>query len=291
MTDKSPFALYVRATNQVAFNVSDALGFSVEMSALAVSLFEEGPDTMQVQALYSTRKQAEQALLSLSLSSSIETMIEQLPDIDWVEKSQRGLPPVKAGRFWIYGSHDKELIPKNIKWPVEINAGLAFGTGHHGTTKGCLLELDRLLEEGFFPKKVLDLGCGAGTLAIATAKALKLNIIATDIDSDAVEVTLFNARINNVSKFIKCYKLDGVKNSELEKNTFDLIFANMLSGPLIKLSEGIVDILCPNGKVILSGILDDQSELVSRAFINCGLEIEKKSSISGWTSITGRKIK
>ncbi|MDC0422521.1 50S ribosomal protein L11 methyltransferase, partial [Hellea sp.] len=181
--------------------------------------------------------------------------------------------------------------PKNIKWPVEINAGLAFGTGHHGTTKGCLLELDRLLEEGFFPKKVLDLGCGAGTLAIATAKALKLNIIATDIDSDAVEVTLFNARINNVSKFIKCYKLDGVKNSKLQKNTFDLIFANILSGPLIKLSEGIVDILCPNGKVILSGILDDQSELVSRAFINCGLEIEKKSSISGWTSITGRKIK
>ena len=291
MTDKSPFALYVRATNQVAFNVSDALGFSVEMSALAVSLFEEGPDTMQVQALYSTRKQAEQALLSLSLSSSIETMIEQLPDIDWVEKSQRGLPPVKAGRFWIYGSHDKELIPKNIKWPVEINAGLAFGTGHHGTTKGCLLELDRLLEEGFFPKKVLDLGCGAGTLAIATAKALKLNIIATDIDSDAVEVTLLNARINNVSKFIKCYKLDGVKNSKLQKNTSDLIFANILSGPLIKLSEGIVDILCPNGKVILSGILDDQSELVSRAFINCGLEIEKKSSISGWTSITGRKIK
>ena len=291
MTDKSPFALYVRATNQVAFNVSDALGFSVEMSALAVSLFEEGPDTMQVQALYSTRKQAEQALLSLSLSSSIETMIEQLPDIDWVEKSQRGLPPVKAGRFWIYGSHDKELIPKNIKWPVEINAGLAFGTGHHGTTKGCLLELDRLLEEGFFPKKVLDLGCGAGTLAIATAKALKLNIIATDIDSDAVEVTLFNARINNVSKFIKCYKLDGVKNSKLQKNTFDIIFANILSVPLIKLSEGIVDILCPNGKVILSGILDDQSELVSRAFINCGLEIEKKSSISGWTSITGRKIK
>ena len=291
MTDKSPFALYVRATNQVAFNVSDALGFSVEMSALAVSLFEEGPDTMQVQALYSTRKQAEQALLSLSLSSSIETMIEQLPDIDWVEKSQRGLPPVKAGRFWIYGSQDKELIPKNIKWPVEIKAGLAFGTGHHGTTKGCLLELDRLLEEGFFPKKVLDLGCGAGTLAIATAKALKLNIIATDIDSDAVEVTLLNARINNVSKFIKCYKLDGVKNSKLQKNTFDLIFANILSGPLIKLSEGIVDILCPNGKVILSGILDDQSELVSRAFINCGLEIEKKSSISGWTSITGRKIK
>ena len=136
MINKAPFALYVRAINQVAFNVSDALGFSVEMSALAVSLFEEGPDTMQVQALYSTRKQAEQALLSLSLSSSIETMIEQLPDIDWVEKSQRGLPPVKAGRFWIYGSHDKELIPKNTKWPVEINAGLAFGTGHHGTTKG-----------------------------------------------------------------------------------------------------------------------------------------------------------
>jgi ribosomal protein L11 methyltransferase len=291
MTNEAPFALYVRAINQVAFNVSDALGFSVEMSALAVSLFEEGPDTMQVQALYSTRKQAEQALLSLSLSSSTETMIEQLPDIDWVEKSQRGLPPVKAGRFWIYGSHDKELIPKNTKWPVEINAGLAFGTGHHGTTKGCLIEFDKFLKEGFFPNKVLDLGCGAGILAIAAAKALNLEIIATDIDSDAVEVTLFNARINNVSELIKCYKLNGVKNSVLQKNTFDLIFANILAGPLIKLSADIVDILCPNGKVILSGILDNQSDLVTRAFVNCGLEIEKKSSISGWTSITGRKVK
>ena len=291
MTNEAPFALYVRAINQVAFDVSDALGFSVEMSALAVSLFEEGPDTMQVQALYSTRKQAERALLSLSLSSSTETMIEQLPDIDWVEKSQRGLPPVKAGRFWIYGSHDKELIPKNTKWPVEINAGLAFGTGHHGTTKGCLIEFDKFLKEGFFPNKVLDLGCGAGILAIAAAKALNLEIIATDIDSDAVEVTLFNARINNVSELIKCYKLNGVKNSVLQKNTFDLIFANILAGPLIKLSADIVDILCPNGKVILSGILDNQSDLVTRAFVNCGLEIEKKSSTSGWTSITGRKVK
>jgi ribosomal protein L11 methyltransferase len=103
-----------------------------------------------------------------------------------LKKVREGLPPVKAGRFWIYGSHDKELIPKNTKWPVEINAGLAFGTGHHGTTKGCLIEFDKLLKEGFFPNKVLDLGCGAGILAIAAAKALNLDIIATDIDSDAV---------------------------------------------------------------------------------------------------------
>ena len=291
MSNEAPFALYIRAINQIAFDVSDTLGFSMEMSALAVSLFEEGPDTMQVQALYSTQQQAEQALLSLSLSSTIETMIEQLPNIDWVKKSQSGLSPVQAGRFLIYGSHDKKLIPKNIKWPIEINAGLAFGTGHHGTTKGCLIEFDKILEEGFIPTRVLDLGCGAGILAIAAAKALKTNIIATDIDTDAVQVTLHNAHINNVSRIVNCYKINGVKSSKLQKDTFDLVFVNILAGPIISLSQDIMEILCIEGKIILSGILDEQYNLVSVAFKNLGLEIEKKSSISGWTTIVGKKAK
>ena len=143
----------------------------------------------------------------------MESFITQLPDEDWVSKSQAGLPPVEAGRFWLYGSHDKDAIPASIPYPIEINAGLAFGTGHHGTTKGCLLKFDDLLNAGFNPNKVLDLGCGAGVLAIAAAKALEHNILATDIDPDAVAVTSENAQLNNVHKYIDSYQADGFELS------------------------------------------------------------------------------
>ena len=132
------------------------------------------------------------------MSGATEHFITQLPDEDWVAKSQAGLPPVEAGRFWIHGAHDADKIPTDIPWPVKIEAGAAFGTGHHGTTKGCLLIFDDLLKQNYRPNKILDLGCGAGTLAIAAAKALSINILATDIDADAVSVTLQNANINKV---------------------------------------------------------------------------------------------
>jgi len=171
MTSHSPFALFIRGSKTDAFDVSDQLGFDSEMNALAVSLFEDGPETMHVQALFETEAEAQTALGGLILPPNMESFITQLPDEDWVSKSQAGLPPVEAGQFWLYG---------------------------HGTTKGCLLIFDGLLEAGFNPQRVLDLGCGAGVLAIAAAKALSRDIIATDIDQDAVDVTLQNTDVNGV---------------------------------------------------------------------------------------------
>ena len=183
-----PFALFIRGSKNAAFDISDQLGFASDIQALAVSIFEDGSNTMHVQALFETQALAQTCLEGLNFPEKMESFITQLPDEDWVSKSQAGLPPVEAGRFWLYGSHDKDAIPASIPYPIEINAGLAFGTGHHGTTKGCLLIFDDLLNAGFNPNKVLDLGCGAGVLAIAAAKALEHNILATDIDLSLIHI-------------------------------------------------------------------------------------------------------
>ena len=286
-----PFALFIRGTKEEAFDVSDQLGFESHIEALAVSLFEDGPETMHVQALFETKQQAQSCLDGLSIPSTMEYFITQLPDEDWVSKSQAGLPPVEAGRFWLFGSHDKDSIPSSVPYPIEINAGLAFGTGHHGTTKGCLMIFDRLLGTEFSPNHVLDLGCGAGVLAIAAAKALQQTILSTDIDPDAVSVTLDNAKVNQVSPYIECYQADGFDSPHLNGHQFDLIFANILAKPLMGLAPDIAKALAPGGKVILSGILDEQAETVANAFIEKGLEISPQPSLSGWTSLLGTKPK
>ena len=289
MIDQPPFALFIRGSKMAAFEISDQLGFDSEMSALAVSLFEDGPETMHVQALFETEVQAQACLGGLKFPDDMECFITQLPNEDWVSKSQAGLPPIEAGRFWLYGSHDKDIIPASIPYPIEINAGLAFGTGHHGTTKGCLLIFDRLLDEGFNPDRVLDLGCGAGVLAIAAAKALGRRILATDIDPDAVTVTLENARVNDVSQYIQSYQADGFESPHLKGQSFDLIFANILARPLMGLAPDIIQAMASGGTVILSGILDEQAEMVANAFIEKGLEITPQPSLSGWTSLLGSR--
>lgn len=289
MENSPPFALFIRGSKDAAFEVSDQLGFDSDMQALAVSLFEDGPDTMHVQALFETDAQAQTALKGLTLPANMECFITQLPDEDWVSKSQAGLPPVKAGRFWLYGTHDKGRIPVDVPFPIEINAGLAFGTGHHGTTKGCLLIFDDLLKNGFNPGRVLDLGCGAGVLAIAGAKALGGEILATDIDQDAVDVTLQNAQVNDVAEHIQSYQADGFDSQYLNGREFDLIFANILAGPLMGLAPDIAKALAPGGRVILSGILDEQAETVIKAFIEKGLKVSPQPSLSGWTSLLGQK--
>ena len=289
MTDTPPFALFIRGAKDAAFEISDQLGFDSEMEALAVSLFEDGPETMHVQALFETEAQAQACLEGLKFPNDMECFITQLPNEDWVSKSQAGLPPIEAGRFWLFGTHDKDNIPQHVPFPIEINAGLAFGTGHHGTTKGCLLIFDGLLSNGFNPKRILDLGCGAGVLAIAAAKALSRDILATDIDQDAVDVTLQNAVGNDVSKHIHSYQADGFDSPHLKDQQFDLIFANILAGPLMGLAPDIATALAPGGKVILSGILDEQAETVIEAFTKKGLKVTPQPSLSGWTSLLGQK--
>jgi len=286
-----PFALYIRGPRTEIFELAGALGFESEMEALAVSIFEDNPDKdiFNLQALYETAAEAESVLNDLNLETALEAFVTRLPNEDWVAISQKGLPPVEAGSFWIYGAHDKHLIPENCPYPIHIEAGAAFGTGHHGTTKGCLLIFDDLLKSGFNPAKILDLGCGAGTLAIAAAMTLNKSIQASDIDPQAVAVTIANARQNNVAQHLTAFQADGFESPSLSGQTFDLIFANILAGPLMALAPDISGALEIGGRVILSGILDEQAEKVSTVFEANDINIKKGPSLSGWTSLKGEK--
>lgn len=275
-----PFALFIRGPNDAIFALSDTLGFEMEMQALAVSVFEDGPATMHVQALFETQAQAQACLDALDVEG-LEHFITQLPDEDWTAKSQSGLPPVQAGRFFVYGSHDVDKVPTDIPYPIQINAGIAFGTGHHGTTKGCLLAFEDLVRT-ITPKTVLDLGCGTGVLAIAAAKALNIPISASDIDDDAVLVTNDNAHVNTVAPLITAFQADGLSGD----TRFDLIFANILAGPLVALAPSIAKALAHNGHVILSGLLDEQADTLITTYQAQGLTLTRQANLAGWTTLT-----
>jgi len=289
MTLTTPFALDITTMPDVAFDLADALGMEGEMSALGVTIFDAPNGKMLVQALYQTRKDTEIALASLDAFSGFDSKIHQLPETDWVSETQSGLAPVTAGRFFVHGAHDADKIPDD-KIAIHVEAGLAFGTGHHGTTAGCLQIFSELLDKGFTPNRVLDLGCGAGILAIAASKTLpNSDILATDIDPDAIMVTDQNATENAVPGRISAHIADGFDSPALNNRQFDLVFANILAGPLMGLASDIVSATAPNGTVILSGILDEKSEEVAACFEKAGLQVAPQPSLEGWTSLLAIK--
>ena len=186
---------------------------------------------------------------------------ETLPDIDWVTKSLEGLKPVRAGRFLVHGSHDRDKVHAN-DLAIEIEAGLAFGTGHHGTTAGCLETIEKLVRNRR-PRRVLDLGTGSAVLAIAVAKLARAPVLATDIDPIAVEVARENARLNGVGAFVRCVTATGFGHAEIAKRApYDLIVANILARPLMKLAPQMAAHLASGGSLILSGILARQRNAV-----------------------------
>ena len=294
MSDFRPWALDILTTPDAAFDLADQLGMSddyihahpLPATPLGVSLFDAPNGQMRVQALYETQADA----VATQSALGVDATITQLPETDWVSVTQAGLPPVHAGRFFLYGSHDADKIPAEAVG-ILIDAGMAFGTGHHGTTAGCLRIFDQLLTVGQTAASVLDLGCGAGVLAIAAAKSLPASsrILATDIDPDAIEVTDSNAALNRVTARISAHVADGFDSPALRGETFDLIFANILAGPLMGLAPDIAAACAANGHVILSGILDEKAALVGAAFDAVGFHITPQPSLDGWTSLLGVK--
>jgi ribosomal protein L11 methyltransferase len=212
--------------------------------------------------------------------------LSELPEVDWVAHVRRELSPVDAGRFFVFGSHDADKVPPG-RVPLQIEATVAFGTGHHGTTLGCLLAFDRLLTAGWRPSKAIDVGCGTAVLAMAAAATLPdALVIASDIDRVAVDVAEANVAINGLEGRIECLEAAGLDHVRIvAAGPYDLIFANILKGPLIELAPGIATQLATGGRAILSGLLSVQADSVTAAYVAAGLCLDSRDDIGEWSTL------
>jgi len=222
-------------------------------------LIAEDPFAVEaaVEALYDAPPDAE----FLTGLTGLQVLAVPLPDQDWIRRSQEGLPPVRAGRFFVYGAHDAGEVPPGVI-PIRIEAGLAFGTGHHETTALCLEIMARLAKQRRFDR-VLDVGCGSGVLAFAAAKLWHGMVVASDIDGIAVAVARENARANEVAPFLRLVVADGLAHPMIrDAAPFDLIVANILAAPLTRLAASLSAALPAGGLAVLSGLLRNQEGLV-----------------------------
>ena len=208
---------------------------------------------------------------------------------DWVAEYQKDMRPIKVGSYYISGSHVSDPTPLGCV-SVKIDAGLAFGTGSHETTQSCLEAMEEICGDQL-PVNTLDLGTGSGILAIALAKRHKVPVFASDQDHVAIRVAQENAALNGVGKYIKFFKSDGFQNPELLSNApFELIIANIVSKPLISLAEDIANATSTNGKVVLSGILVSQAEVVIDTFRDRGLVLMKKITKADWETVVLKRV-
>jgi ribosomal protein L11 methyltransferase len=237
--------------------------------------FAEPPDEEMIRALVA--QAAGEAAAKTIVFGTVEAK-------DWVKASLADLVPVHAGRYVVHGSHDRERVPAN-KIGIEIEAALAFGTGHHGTTRGCLILLNQVLNQRV-PKRVLDLGSGTGVLAIAAARALKRHVLASDIDPRSVLVARDNARLNGVGNLVEMIEATGFHSPRFAANgPFGLVLANILANPLRMLAPSLVKYLAPEAFVILSGLLPHQANSVVAAYRGNGLKLVRRLQIDGWSSL------
>lgn len=241
--------------------------------------FAEQPDETAIRAMVAEAAGDEAA--QTIVFSTVETK-------DWVKASLADLVPVNAGPFVVHGHHDRDRIAPN-KIGIEIEAALAFGTGHHGTTRGCLTLLDLVLRQRT-PKRILDLGSGTGVLAIAAAKKLRRKVLATDIDRQSVAVARENAKLNRVVNLVRPVQASGFASPAFKSNgPFALVLANILAKPLRGLAPQMAMQLAPSAFVILSGLLPPQANGVIAAYRNCGLKLIRRIQIDGWTSFLMQK--
>lgn len=282
--------LHFTAGKTVAEQAFAALepAFEEDGLPLAITEIDEDRDIHEI-SLYAFDESVEtvearmQAILAdISITTPIER--EVLPDIDWVTRSLEGLKPVRAGRFFVHGAHDRDQR-RDGDIAIEIEAGLAFGTGHHGTTAGCLEMLESVVEAEH-PKNALDLGTGSAVLAIALAKLAHIPVLATDIDPVAVEVAAQNARLNDTSELVETVTAPGFDHPAFsQRGPFDLIVANILAGPLMEIAPDMAAHLKPGGSLILSGILDRQHDAVVSAYLAQKFEHISTIHLEGWVTI------
>jgi ribosomal protein L11 methyltransferase len=290
----SEIRLYVTTTEAVAEAVLNALSdlFGEEDYAIATQEVDEVKEIWEASIYMTADQEADIAIVFAELVSQafpdLTVEREVLPDIDWITKSLEGLKPVRAGRFLVHGSHDKDKVKAN-DIGLLIDAGQAFGTGHHGTTAGCLNAIDRVLKSRQITN-ALDLGTGSGVLAIAVRKMARIPVVATDIDPVAIRVARDNVRLNGISEGVHLATAPGFHHPVFsDHGPFDLIIANILARPLMKLAPELVQNLSDRGTVILSGILAAQRWKVIAAYNGAGLKHMKTTWMNGWVTIELRR--
>ncbi|MEM8617327.1 MAG: 50S ribosomal protein L11 methyltransferase [Pseudomonadota bacterium] len=267
----------------------DVLAWTDPSPAGAVDAKEDTRLCWRLDAYAETLDQAEAcAALIRESSNDLNPVVEPLADRDWVRLSLEGLPPVRAGRFVVAGSHAL-VAAQPGKTSILIEAGPAFGTGHHGTTLGCLLAYEKLLRQKR-PRRVLDVGTGSGVLAIAAAKTGVSQAVGTEIDLQSVRVANENARKNKVANVFKTHGTRGGTSQSVQSRApYDLIFANILARPLTRLAPRLVPLLSKGGHLILSGLLSHQVPLVRAAYANRGLIPIERLRQDGWATLILRR--
>jgi ribosomal protein L11 methyltransferase len=288
---------------QSARRVADLFAESFAADEIAVSLVDTGQGDAQGAGKGHWRVTAhfaappdqaamrELAAVAAGAQAGEALRFETIAARDWVGESLAGLKPVAAGRFIVHGAHDRSVVALN-RIGIEIEAALAFGTGHHGTTRGCLFALDHICKicrsSAPAPCRLLDVGTGTGVLAIAAARALRRGVLATDIDVASVRVARDNARLNRAGNFVMFTHADGLTTPAIRARApFDLVLANILLKPLQRLATPIRRVLAPGGRVVLSGILTSQANAVLAAYRP--LALERRIELDGWTTLVLRR--
>ena len=258
----------------------------------AVSAFEIVEQEWRVEAYppSSVLSPALAAELALAAAAAGGTLVEigegRLPDRDWLAENQLAFPPLRVGRFFIYGSHHRGRVPAGAIG-IMLDAATAFGTGEHPSTRGCLMALDRLARRHRF-RRPLDVGTGTGILAVAAAKLLHRRVLASDIDRGAVRVARHNVARNGVAGLVRVSGADGYRDRAIRKLPYDLILSNILARPLALLARDLARTLMPGGRAVLSGLLRRQEPIVLAPHRGCGIVLERRLVIDGWSTLVLR---
>lgn len=287
-------ATWTALTTLMGKPAADALGAAMERmepEPTGIGVFEVEDDSglWEVGGYFEgAPDEAALALLAATFGAK-PFAVSEVPETDWVAHVRRELAPVEAGRFFVYGTHDADKLPEG-RVGLLIDAAMAFGTGHHGTTLGCLRAFDAMLTAGDSFENVADIGCGTAVLAMAAARTTDATVIASDIDPVAVDVAEANLAANDMAGAVACVVAAGFEQDDLRAAApFDLIFANILKGPLIMLAPDMAAHCKAGGAAILSGILNEQADEVIDVYARHGFNLVTRDQIVDWTTLTLRK--
>ncbi|MGH7065646.1 MAG: 50S ribosomal protein L11 methyltransferase, partial [Stellaceae bacterium] len=264
----------------------------IDAAAPAVSAFETGPGEWRIEAypkepLFSAELVSRLALAAAAAGGALgETAEEKLGPRDWLAENRLAFPPLRVGRFFIYGSHHQGRAPAGAVG-ILLDAATAFGTGEHPSTRGCLLALQYLARRRPY-RRPLDIGTGTGILAIAAAKFLHRRVAARDIDAGAVSLARRNIAVNGVAALVRAGRAVGYQDRALHGRRYDLVLSNILARPLALMAADLARALAPGGRAVLSGLLRRQEAIVLAPHRGCGIVLERRFVIDGWSTLVLR---